>query len=43
MRAVGCRITKRIGIGSSVKRIREWEFTSLEFWSSMGTAVWPED
>jgi hypothetical protein len=28
---------------SSVKRLREWELTSLEFRSSEGTAVWPEE
>jgi hypothetical protein len=25
------------------ERIREWELTSLEFQSSKGTAVWPEE
>jgi hypothetical protein len=25
------------------KRIREWNFTSLEFPSTKGTAVWPEE
>jgi hypothetical protein len=25
------------------KRIQEWELTSLEFRSSKGTAVWPEE
>jgi hypothetical protein len=25
------------------KRIREWELTSLEFWSSKGTALWPAE
>jgi hypothetical protein len=25
------------------ERIREWEFSSLEFQSSKGTAAWPEE
>jgi hypothetical protein len=27
----------------NIKIIREWNFTSLEFRSSKGTAVWPEE